>query len=229
MAHDNGLSGLSSENEDILLAERVRDNRDEDALKRLFEKHKGFIQHQCYKRLYTMEDAEDATQTTFADFWHRAVFNWQGGNVRGYLCGVAKYACSHLRIFNAREKRSGEMVYLDEVDADGHTYQLADPRAEYDALIDNEIELEIDRALLLLTNPKMRLAWILSRREGYEMAEIGKMCGGVHRCTVSGWVSKAEAFIREATRAFYEDLMNDTTKIEQRAEFRALFSDDDDE
>ena len=205
------------------LASRVKDLRCEDSFNQLFEKYKGLVHWSCYKRLFNHEDAEDATQEVFASFWHEASEKWQGGSIKAYLCGMAKYAAGYMRRHNTAKKRQGgnSIIYLDAEDADGNALELADPRAEYQGIVEKEIEIEIDRVLMLMM-PKLRLAWILSRREGYDVRKIAKIMGKSKSASAL-WVQQAEDYIRETLRAFFDDLNNDMERIEKRAAFRALF------
>lgn len=217
-------SEFQSTEEDKTLAMRIKDERCENAFNQLHEKHKRAVYFTCYQQLSNHEDAEDASQEAFASFWENAE-QWNGGRVKTYLLSIAKHAAIRLRVHNSRKKRSGEMVYIDEVDADGNQFQLAEPRAEYHAIIENEVELEFDNVLLEM-KPTWRLAWILYYREGYAFREVGAIMGGVSKAAAHVWVSEANKVIRKRLWVFYEDLVGDGDphKIETRATFRNLFT-----
>ena len=202
------MNSEQSQHEDKILAMRIKDERCETSFNRLFEKHKGLVHWICYERLFNHEDAQDATQEAFSVFWQK-IDQWNGGNVKTYLYAIAKHAAIRLRTHNSREKRGGgvEMIHIDAIGSDSNPYQLADPRAEYQAN-ERECEFEIDRALLMM-KPKWRLAWILKYREGYTLKAIGEMLGGRSRQAAQLWVSKANAYLRQVLWAFYEDLITE--------------------
>ena len=196
-------SEFAEAEQDKLLAERIKDQ-------------------QCRKRLPTWEDAEDATQETFLSFWETIHYWNSEGNVRGWLCGIAKRVALGMHRHRSRKKRSAEMVYIDEVDADGNQFQLADPRAEYQIDTDKECEIEIDKALLQM-KPKFRLAWVLYNREGYVLREVAEIMGGKSASHADYWVRQANAFIKRTLRSFYEELTTDPDAIDKRANLRKLF------
>lgn len=215
---------IATQDEDFRLATRIKNERCEPSFNRLYEKYKRLVHWKCYQHLFNHEDAEDATQGTFATFWHKASKKWRGGSggsVKAYLCHIARYEASYIRKIRSAKKRSGEMVSLDETDANGKRFQLADPRAEYHAIIEKEIEIEMDRVLMLMPR-QWRLSWILHRREGYSCTDAAMICDA-HRQTVHNWTRKADAFIKKCMQRFYDELNDDTTRIEQRASLRALF------
>lgn len=213
-----------SHQEDIQLATRIRDQRCEESFNRLFEKYQQSVQRHCYKRLLTIEDAEDATMIAFSAFWEKSE-QWHGGSVTAWLFSIAQHAAIKIRIHHSRKKRSGEMVYIDAIGDDGEAYQLAEPRAAYHAVVEQECEIEIDRALLEL-KPTWRLAWILHYREGYTFREVATIMGGVSKAAAHLWASQANKFMRQRLWVFYEDLAGDGDPhtIEQRAAFRGLFT-----
>lgn len=218
------------QSEDAILAMRIKNERCEESFDRLFKKYKKLVHWKCYQSLFNAEDAEDATQETFSVFWHKASKRWDGRSVRAYLCKIAEYEASHMKISRSRKKRSGEMVYLDAVDADGNTPQLADPRSEYLTSREDEVEAEIDRVLIKLpaTEAACRLAWVLMHREGYDRKEVAAIMG-VKWQKVTVLLSRAETFIKASLREFYSRLIaNDADWLEYRSQFRRLFEMDND-
>ena len=210
-----------SHQEDLRLATLVKDQRCEHAFNQLHEKYRTQVQRHCYKRLFTHEDAEDATQVAFSAFWER-IDQWNGGSVTAWLFSIAKHAALKIRIHNSRKKRSGEMVYLDDSEP---LSQLAEPSAEYSAIIENEVELEFDKVLLEM-KPKWRLVWILHHREHYTLEEVAGIMGLASRQTAHYFLNMSVGYLRKRLWVFYDDLAGDgdPNRIDQRAAFRNLFT-----
>ena len=214
-----------SHQEDLRLATLIKDQRCEAAFNRLHEKYRQQVQRHCYNRLLTIEDAEDATQVAFSAFWER-IEQWNGGSVTAWLFSIAKHAAIKIRIHHSRKKRSGEMVSVDAIGDDSEpVFQLAEPAAEYSAIIENEVELEFDKVLLEM-KPKWRLVWILHHREHYTLEEVADIMGLASRQTAHYFLSKSVDYIRKRLWVFYDDLAGDGDphRIDQRAAFRSLFT-----
>lgn len=219
---------LSAE-EDINLAMRIKDARCEDAFNELYAKYKRLVHWKCYQQLSNHQDAEDATQEVFASFYERKVDAWNGrSSVAGFLCGIARNVARNIWRFEHTACRySDNMLYLDKVDEEGRAVQIADPRSEYHISREIEVEAEIDRVLLSLPLPEVRLAWTLMHREGYTSKEVAKIMGVTWQ-KVTVFLNRAETFMKGAMREFYQRLVaGDAEWLENRIEFRDLFNDEE--
>ena len=224
---DVQTDNLSDAEEDKALATRIKDERCENAFKRLFEKHEKLVRWQCYRHLFNAEDAEDATQIVFSSFWHEKCKKWHGGSVKGFLCKMARFTSIRMRQFGFENQMRDFLVSTDAEDEDGNAImQLADPATEYSISREDEIEAEIDRVLISLpaSEAACRLCWILQHREGYDSTEVAAIMG-IKWQKVTALRMRAEGIIKASMREFYQRLIaNDAEWLDNRIQFRRLFS-----
>ena len=205
---------------------RIKQHRCESSFTRLFNQYYNKVKNACYKRLRHVQDAEDATQATFAQLWENKIDAWDGNDGEQLIFGVAKFAALTMR---SRRERQQADIYLDAVDENGNTFQLADPRAEYAETLNSECENEIDK-VLLRSNSELRLIWILRRRENYSTEEVARITG-LRKSWVTHQLRKMTLLMRAELMPFFKPILcADPTeaweKIEARARFRRLFQPD---
>lgn len=183
-----------SAREDVRLAKRVKKG-DEQAFEILFDKHSDWVYSKAYRMLRDHQNTEEVWQDIFVKVWQK-IDKWDSnkGSFQAWLNRVARNT-----IIDAIRKKSKNKEILLMANEEGDTplrdYKdtrpTPDEQAEY-----NEIQNEIDNALLQVAKPGHRIAWALRHLEGLSIAEISKTLNRKEG-TVKVWIYRCTRELRK--------------------------------
>ena len=189
--------------EDLRLAARVKKG-DELAFEQLFKKHRGWVYQKAYKMLNDAHASEEVVQDVFIKVWQKVkMWNAGKGHFQSWLNVVA-----HHRILDAIRKRNRAReipfaAFTDVLDA-GESLPDAKPFMNYaDAGPGpgRQLEMEeardiLESALVKVTKPNHRIAWMLRHLEGYSVKETARILDRKEG-TIKGWVFRCTAELRD--------------------------------
>ena len=140
---------------------------DKRAYLQLYDRYKVILHNHAYKKLGSLDDADDIVQELFIHLWENRETIEFSSNISGYL-----FTAVRNRVFNHFNKKQRESAYLDSLtdfinQGDYHT-DVAVRERELQHIIEEEI-----KAL----PPRMREVFNLSRNEGLSHKEISALLG----------------------------------------------------
>ncbi len=157
------MSEADGHDADLML--RLKEGRDERALRELIERYQGPVYTMAYRMLGNAADAEDIAQRTFIRVWKAATTYTPDARFTTWLFTIVKNL-----VFNESRRRQRKPAHSLEACADaGFTPGSTAEHAPDSRLEHKELEAIVERALMQLP-PKARMAIELRRREemGYE-------------------------------------------------------------
>jgi len=182
---------------------------DAGAFRELTEPHRRRLQLPCYRRLGSMQDAEDLVQETLVAAW-RGLEAFEGrASVRSWLYRIATNRC--LNALRARSRRPKEVqtmsdaleptrliepVWLEpypDVLLEGIPDHSPGPAARYEAR--ESVELAFIAALQALS-PRQRVALVLCDVLGFRLAEAAEMLD-TSETSVKGVLQRARAALKQ--------------------------------
>lgn len=174
-------------------------NADEQAFRRLVEKHQSAVVGTVAKMLGGAADSEDIAQQVFIRVWKSAKRYKPTAKFTTWLYTIAKNL-----VFNESRRRSrkktGSLDALREAGAPDPVD--CDQRQPDDEALQAELEKTVDRAIARLPE-KQRLAVILRQHQGLPYEEIGSVLG------LSLSAVKSQLFrAREALKADLADFLD---------------------
>jgi len=193
LARTKGLD--PSAEEDTKLAEKVKKG-DEQAFQQLFDKHGNWVYNKAYKMLGNHQDTEEVWQDIFVKVWQK-IDKWDSkkGSFQAWLNQVARNTI--IDAIRKESKNKETLVIMDKDDDNMPLYDYEDTsptpdkRAEY-----NEIQENINFALLQVSKSDHRIAWALRHLEGLSIAEISKTLNRKEG-TVKVWIYRCTQELRE--------------------------------
>jgi RNA polymerase sigma-70 factor (ECF subfamily) len=161
---------------------------DRAAQTELFRRHAGRITAMLVRLLGSHADAEDAAQEAFVQAF-RDLPQLRDPAALGQWLTQLAVRRAHQRF---RRRRVLSALGIDSPPRDGALDRIADPRASAD--VRAELAL-LDHALAGL-GAGQRLAWMLRHVEGYELSQVGRLCG-CSLATVKRRIAAANARVAE--------------------------------
>lgn len=193
----------SSNAEDLRLANRVKAG-DEIAFEQLFKKHREWVYQKALQKLTDPGLAEEVTQDVFIKVW-RKLDKWH--SAQGYF-GAWLNVIAQRTIIDAVRKRNRAReipfaAFTDVLDT-GERLPDTQPFVNYaDAGPGpgRQLEMEeardiLESALVTVTKPNHRIAWMLRHLEGYSIKETARILDRKEG-TIKGWVFRCTAELRD--------------------------------
>ncbi len=175
---------------------RLRDFRDETALRCLMERYKAPVYAMAYRMLGNTADAEELTQLTFIRVWKAAPDYQPSARFTTWLFTIVR----HLVFNESRRKKRKPTDSLSAWEEEGHhpgTEATSSPDAH---LQQKELEQVVNRALRQLA-PKARMAVQLRRFQEMSYEEIAEVLNLSLSATKS-LLFRARQELREALSAY---------------------------
>jgi RNA polymerase sigma-70 factor (ECF subfamily) len=154
----------------------------------LYRRHAGSLLALTTRLLRNRSEAEEVVQDTFVTGFEQLATLRDPAAVRPWL---GQIAVSLVR----RRIRRGKLTRLLGLDRGADDATLASLAAR-DVGPDQLVELRLVDRLLAEMRTELRLAWMLRRVEGLELAEVAAMCG-CSLATAKRRISDADEIIRE--------------------------------
>ncbi len=170
----------SADEHDARLMMRMKDARDERALRELMERYQGPVYTMAYRMLGNAADAEDVAQRTFIRVWRAAPTYEPDARFTTWLFTIVRNL-----VFNETRRRLRKPASSLEAGEESG-FQSATPEQDSpDATLEHkELEDVVERALGQLS-PKARMAVQLRRFEDMGYEEIAKVLGMTASATKS--------------------------------------------
>lgn len=190
----SGLAKDASAQEDTHLATRLKSG-DEQAFRRLMDKHYSWVYSKTYRTLSNHRDTEEISTDIFLKVWQKiSKWNPDQGSFQAWLNTVAKNT-----IIDAIRKRERirESLLLAEDESNIPLAQYRDNQPTPDKIVEAEESKEILlRALQQITKPNHRTAWALRHLEGCSIAEISNMLQRKEG-TIKIWIFRCTKELRQ--------------------------------
>ena len=193
----------SSNAEDLRLANRVKTG-DETAFEQLFKKHRDWVYQKALQKLTDPGLAEEVTQDVFIKVW-RKLDKWH--SAQGYFGAWLNVIAQHTIIDAIRKRNRAREIpfaaFTDVLDT-GESLPDTQPFVNYaDAGPGpgRQLEMEeardiLESALVKVTKPNHRIAWMLRHVEGYSIKETARILDRKEG-TIKGWVFRCTAELRD--------------------------------
>lgn len=166
--------------EDAVLMQRLRDQRDESALRILITRYQGPVYALAFRMLRNAAEAEDIAQRTFIRVWKASSTYEPSAKFSTWLFTIVR----HL-IFNETRRRLRKPTLSLDNSPDSCPDPIDPTGSPPDAaLAHREIERAVDNALARLS-PKARMAIQLRRFEEKNYEEIAEILGSTVPATKS--------------------------------------------
>ncbi len=159
-----------AERRDAELMQRIKEGRDERALRELIDLYQGPVYTMAYRLLGNAHDAEDIAQRTFIRLWKAAPSYEKGARFTTWLFTIVK----NLAFNESRRRQRKPASSLEACEEVGFTPTATPEHAPDSHLEQKELAAIVERALMQLPE-KARIAIELRRHEdmGYEeIAEV---------------------------------------------------------
>ncbi len=169
-----GKEMSDADGQDARLMMRIREARDERALRELVERYQGPVYTMAYRMLGNAADAEDIAQRTFIRVWKAAPSYEPEARFSTWLFTIVKNL-----VFNESRRRQRKPANSLEACEEQGCYAGAcsSPEQAPDATLEQkELETIVERALDSLS-PKARMAVQLRRFEGLGYEDIASVLG----------------------------------------------------
>jgi RNA polymerase sigma-70 factor (ECF subfamily) len=153
----------------------------------LYRRHAAPLLGLAARLLSNRGEAEDVVQDTFVTAFEQLATLREPAALRGWL---AQIAVSFVRR-RIRKRRMLRVIGLDRGADDATLDALAAPTA----LPDQRTELALMADVLGRLKTELRLAWMLRRVEGFELAEVAEACG-CSLATAKRRIAAAEAAVQ---------------------------------
>jgi len=152
----------------------------------LYRRHAGSLLAMTVRLLANRGEAEEIVQDTFVTAFEQLGTLREPGAVRGWLGQIA------VNLVRRRFRRARLMRFLglDRGADDATLESLADPGLS----TDQRVELALVDRLLRGMKPALRLAWMLRRVDGLELAEVASLCD-CSLATIKRRIVEADAII----------------------------------
>ncbi len=161
-----------AEEHNTRLMMRMKEARDEHALRELMERYQGPVYAMAYRMLGNAADAEDIAQRTFIRVWKAAPAYEPGARFTTWLFTIVKNL-----VFNESRRRQRKPASSLESSAEQGFCASSPPEQAPDAtLAHKELEEIVERALGQLS-PKARMAIQLRRFEDMGYEDIATVLG----------------------------------------------------
>ena len=134
----------------------------------LYRRHAGSLLAMTTRLIGNRGEAEEIVQDTFVTGFEQLHMLREGGAVRAWLGQIA-VSLVRRRI---RRLKLARLVGLDRGADDATLDSLADPEMS----VDQKVELRLVDRLLSGVRTELRIAWMLRRVEGLELAEVASLC-----------------------------------------------------
>lgn len=161
----------ASDAEDLQLATLAK-NGDELAFEALYKKHYAWVRSKAYDMLTCPLDTEDAVQDVFARLWQN-LKKWD--DTKGRFVGWFYTLATRCIMDNVRKRNRNREHLLegtpDNPDVSMDTYATTAP-APTRNVEKEEARRRLEDAILLMTKPNHRIAWMLKNLEGYSYKDI---------------------------------------------------------
>lgn len=178
-----GMAGADLSDADLVAGMR---ERDEGALRALYERHAGWLSARLLRRCADREVVTDALQDTFVSAWNGAAKFRGDGEVAGWLWGIAVHRLiSRVRAGTAQGARLGP-AFL--------THQASDVSAEDSVLL--AIEYSDVGSALARISPELRVVLQATVLDGLTTREAARLLG-IPQGTVKTRLARARASMRE--------------------------------
>ncbi len=178
-----GMSGQEPSNEDehdARLMMRMKEARDENALRELIERYRGPVYTMAYRMLGNAADAEDIAQRTFIRVWKASAEYKPEARFTTWLFTIVRNL-----VFNESRRRRRKPVNSLESGAEHGFYAEAPAEQAPDAHLEHkELEVIVEKALSKLA-PKARMAVQLRRFENMGYEDIASILGMTASATKS--------------------------------------------
>lgn len=189
--HTKGLN--QSAKEDARLAEKVKTG-DEEAFQLLFDKHANWVYSKTYKMLGNHQDTEEVWQDIFVKVWQKIdKWNSNKGSFQAWLNQVARNTI--IDAIRRRNRDQETLVVMDEDDMPLYDYVDTRPTPEEQAEY-NEIQDNINYALMQVSKLDHRIAWALRHLEGLSIADISQTLNRKEG-TVKVWIFRCTRELRK--------------------------------
>ena len=160
--------------------------RDEGALRALYERHAGWLSTRLLRRCADREVVADALQDTFVSAWNGAAKFRGDGEVAGWLWGIAVHRLiSRVRARTAQGARLGPALV---------TNQVSDISAEDNVLL--AIEYSDVGSALARISPELRVVLQATVLDGLTTREAARLLG-IPQGTVKTRLARARVSMRE--------------------------------
>jgi RNA polymerase sigma-70 factor (ECF subfamily) len=167
-----------------LIAEVVE--RDEGALRMLYERHAGWMSARLLRRCADREVVADVLQDTFVSAWKGAHTFRGEGDVAGWLWGIAVHRLiSRVRTHSARAARLGPALL---------SHDAVDPSAEENVLLAVQYS-DVGTALARIS-PELRVVLQATVLDGLSTREAAQLLG-IPQGTVKTRLARARASMRQ--------------------------------
>jgi len=152
----------------------------------LYRRHAGSLLAMTVRLLANRGEAEEIVQDTFVTAFEQLGTLREPGAVRGWLGQIA------VNLVRRRFRRARLMRFLglDRGADDATLESLADPGVS----TDQRAELALVDRLLRGMKPALRLAWMLRRVDGLELAEVASLCD-CSLATIKRRIVEADAIV----------------------------------
>ncbi len=158
--------------QDARLMLRMKEARDERALRELMERYQGPVYTMAYRLLGNAADAEDVAQRTFIRVWKAAASYEPEARFTTWLFTIVK----NLAFNETRRRQRKPADSLDAAAEQGFCAGGSPEQAPDAALSHKELEAVVEAALSQLS-PKARMAVQLRRFEDMGYEEIAEVLG----------------------------------------------------
>ncbi len=167
-----GMDTEEQDEYDARLMQRLKEKRDERALRELMERYQGPVYTMALRMLGNAADAEDIAQRTFIRVWKAAPSYEQSARFTTWLFTIVKNL-----VFNESRRRQRKPASSLEAGEEQGVVPRSAPEHSPDAsLAHKELEAVVEQALTQLA-PKARMAVQLRRFEEMGYEDIASVLG----------------------------------------------------
>ncbi len=166
------MENPDADEHDYRLMMRMKEQRDEFALRELMERYQGPVYSMAFRMLGNATDAEDIAQRTFIRVWKAAPDYEHDARFSTWLFTIVKNL-----VFNETRRRQRKPVGSLEAAAEQGFAAAGDPSHAPDAHLERrELEAVVEKALNRLA-PRARMAVQLRRFEDMGYEDIASVLG----------------------------------------------------
>ncbi len=185
-------SDLSAAEDTHLAAQAKQGN--EVAFNQLFDKHYNWVYSKAYRMLGNREDTEEVVMDIFLKVWQKLdKWDTKQGSFQTWLNTVARNTI--IDAIRKRDRIPKPVIGSNEDELPLNDYEDTRPGPDRQ-LVAQEAQDILENALLQVTKPNHRIAWMLRHLEGYSIAEIARILNRKEG-TVKIWIFRCTNELRQ--------------------------------
>ncbi len=167
---------------------------DERAFSRLFDKHYKWVYSKAHRMLGNVQDSEEVAMDVLLKVWQKLdKWDTEQGSFQTWLNTVARNTI--IDAIRKRERILKPSMSLPKDELPPVEYEDTRPGPERQ-LVAREAQEILESALLQVTKPNHRIAWMLRHLEGYSIAEIAHILNRKDG-TVKIWIFRCTGELRQ--------------------------------